>query len=45
MTEPLKAAALALADALGAIHRRLKAVEDDMPFGRQQLVIELNAAR
>jgi multidrug efflux pump subunit AcrB len=38
--DELKAGALALADALGGIPG-LKAVEDDMPFGQQQLVFEL----
>jgi multidrug efflux pump subunit AcrB len=39
--DSLKAAALELSDALGAI-TGVSAIEDDMPFGRQQLVIDLN---
>jgi multidrug efflux pump subunit AcrB len=39
--DSLKAGALALADALSAIPG-VKAIEDDMPFGQQQLVFELS---
>ena len=39
--ESLKAASLALSDALAAIPG-VKAIEDDMPFGQQQLVIDVN---
>jgi len=40
-TESLKAAALALSDALAAIPG-VRSIEDDMPFGQQQLVIDVN---
>jgi multidrug efflux pump subunit AcrB len=40
-TDALKAGALALADALGGIPG-VKAIEDDMPFGQQQLVFTLS---
>ena len=40
-TEALKQAALALADALGEVPG-VKAVEDDMPYGQQQLVFDVN---
>ena len=39
--DALKAGALALADALAAIPG-VKAIEDDMPFGQQQLVFQLS---
>ena len=40
-TDSLKSAALALSDALAVIPG-VKAIEDDMPYGQQQLVIDLN---
>jgi multidrug efflux pump subunit AcrB len=39
--DPLKAGALGLADALAAIPG-VRAIEDDMPFGQQQLVFQLS---